>query len=236
MKPTLKLLALMPVLALSVACGGISPTAPDVPGATDDAAALAQSTSTKATAPRDCARIASVDLQLVPVMGESRESVTIEATYQGLGSLVGCAAPQWSARPAKAISEVRGFRALVDRSQSTSTTITATAPNGVTGRIQLKDLRPASASSRGCSVSAIQLRVLSDLGSRLAPIVEAKYSMLGSEGCAAPTWTADLRGVLVPQKDAFRIGVDVPQRPRGAAVTVWATAPNGLTAKIAVTR
>ena len=237
MKPTAKLLSLTPVLVLSMACGGMSPMAPDVPSETDVLSASAQSGSTKGISPRLCAWIASVDLQIVPATSLA-SSVVVEATYQGgsPGSDERCPAPKWSSKPAKAVTPIgNGFSARVDLAQMNGAPLViATAPNGAMGKIEIPVSGRMGPSARGCAVSAVELQVL-PLPTRSSPvIIEATYVMVGpSESrCAAPQWGASEPGILVPVKNAYRIGVD-PKMVSGKA-EVWATAPNGVTGSIVV--
>ena len=223
---TAKILALVSVVGLAVACNGLAPTAPSEPLApTDSGDGTAMSLSTGI-----CEAITGIDLQVVD---NSRTFVWVEATYKYPGShLVKCPAPSWySDRSDLVVDRNNPYRAGFPRSARGTALVTAKAPNGAHNSIRL-DL----GSTDNCAnIVAVDLQILpgrSDGGGVLW--IQAKYQFLGDtpDNCPVPpTFTASRRGLRVDPRDAFRVGIDQAQAP-GIKTTVAATAPNGVGSKI----
>ena len=142
MKNTMiRLLAVFAVTALGVACGSVSPSAPNDPLAGGDEAALSVGPTSKALAPRPCRNLASVKLEIVPSVGGNVSVVHVRARYHFWGpGLDSCAAPAWTANRRGSLSVDKDpFQAWVSLQQYPSVTVTATAPNGLADSLVVTD-------------------------------------------------------------------------------------------------
>jgi hypothetical protein len=232
MKTITKLLTLTPLLALAAACNGLAPTSPSDLAASDVAAVVATADTSKGVTPSVCKSVADVRLAIVP---SPKGILNIRATYVGIGSATSrCPGPSW-------VSDFQGilvpykdpFLVGVGAFDTDSVTVTATAPNGVTGSITIK--RPPQVTNSAVpackSIASVGLTIVP--GADNITHVKATYvSLGGSQGrCPAPAWTSNPRGVLAYDKDLFKVGV----RPSAAfSVTVTATAPNGVSGQIKI--
>jgi hypothetical protein len=84
-----------------------------------------------------CKQIVAVDMRVLPV-GISKNEVSLEARYRYDGPVLeSCSiAPTWTAsRRGLRVNPNNLFRASITRTAEVRTTVTATAPNGVFGRI-----------------------------------------------------------------------------------------------------
>jgi hypothetical protein len=133
-----RLVTLMAAVGLTAACGSVPPTAPNVPLApgpatvSDGVVAIDGSLPTGSGA---CKGVVAVVLQVVP---HPHDGVAeIRTSYKIAGWEPCLVPPTWTAnRPGLRINEKDRFRAEMDRRPAGSTTVYATAPNGVTGRIK----------------------------------------------------------------------------------------------------
>jgi hypothetical protein len=160
----------------------------------------------------------------------STSDVVIQATYLGLGSST-CGAPAFTSNPRGVLAVQPDLFRVGVRNQSGPVNVTATAPNGMTASIEVRGIVTALSIGpsacpgvTGVKLSRMQLTPTSDL------VIQATYQGLGSSTCAAPAFTSNPRGVLAAQPDLFRIGV----HGHTGAVTITATAPNGLAGQIQV--
>jgi DNA mismatch repair protein MutH len=223
-----KLLALMPLVALGAACNGLSPAAPDIPLAGDEGSAFELNAEAQAKTTDQCRDITAVNLKRVPSSGGEP---IIEATYVRLSpSYAKCEAPVWSSNPRGVLTAQKNpFRVGV--SSNDAVTVTATAPNGVKGQISIvgggANLGASAAQCR--DITAVNLKRVPSSGGE--PIIEATYVRLSPSyaKCEAPVWSSNPRGVLTAQKNPFRVGVS-----SNDAVTVTATAPNGVKGQISI--
>jgi hypothetical protein len=170
-----------------------------------------------------CKGVTGVELKLVA--STTRQAILVEATYLRLGSSFGnCAAPAWTSDPRGALTpQKNAFRVGV--SSNLEVVVTATAPNGMIGRITIHGrTTEIDASTTVChGVIGVELKLVPS-NTFAGLVVEAKYLGFGPtvSSCPAPAWTSNPRGVLTPQKDAFRVGVSSNRE-----VVVTATTRNG---------
>jgi hypothetical protein len=228
-----KFLALMPLVVLGAACSGSSPVAPSNPLATDEGSTSApnMSATSKDLVPSECRDITGVNLEIMP---STSQAIVIQASYVRLGGTTRCAAPIWTSNPRGALTpQLSAFRTGV--SSMRPVTVTAMAPNGVKGSLTLggksADLNTSTTLCQG--VTGVQLTVVPST-TNASVVVEATYLGFGPSlnNCPAPAWTSNPRGVLTPQLNAFRVGVNSPKR--GAIVT--ATTRNGMRGQIRLQR
>jgi len=92
--------------------------------------------TTSAVSPFSCKSIASVKLAIVP---GAADMTYIKATYAALGgSPSGCPAPVWTSNPRGVLGYEKDlFKVSVSPSAAFDVTVTATAPNGVSGQIKI---------------------------------------------------------------------------------------------------
>lgn len=224
MKTITKLLALIPLAALAAACNGVSPVAPDYPVAADEGFATAPNASatSKDAAVDNCRSITGVNLE---VLRSTKAEVVIKATYLKFGGIVTrCAAPIWNSDPRGALitNQLSAFRMGVKPMRPV--TVTAMAPNGVTGSLTLQGRDADLQASAVCqNVMGVKLALVPATNTP-KPQIRATYLTLGPsmDVCPAPVWASDPRGALTGTKDPFVVGVS-STRP----LTVTATAPNG---------
>jgi hypothetical protein len=225
MRTMTKLLALMPLVVLGAACNGSSPGAPDNPIAADEGFATAPNASatSKAADADSCRNIIGVNLEIVP---STKAGVEVHATYVQFGGItVRCKAPIWSSDPRGALvtNQLNAFRVSVKPIRPV--TVTAMAPNGVTGSLTLQGRATDLSASAVCkNVMGVKLALLPATNTP-KPQIRATYLTLGPsmDVCPAPVWSSEPRGALTATKDPFVVGVS-STRP----LTVTATAPNGV--------
>jgi len=83
-----------------------------------------------------CKDVAGVSVKIVPINSTSGD-VSLQATYRYFGSVsLGCSAPAWTAsRRGLNLNPYDPFRASIARRTTVRTTVTATAPNGLSGSV-----------------------------------------------------------------------------------------------------
>jgi hypothetical protein len=228
---TARILALISVVGLGVACNGLAPTAPSEPLASNesgDVTAMSRSTGI-------CEAVAGIDLQVVD---SSRTFLWVEANYKYIGSrAVKCPAPSWhSDRSDLVVDKDNPYRAGFPRSARGKALVTAKAPNGVHNSIGLH----LGDTDNCANIVAVDLQILSSGSDDGVVWIQAKYVFLGDtpDDCRVPpTFTASRPGLKIDTRDAFRAGIG--EAPAPAAVpapssktTVAAAAPNGVGSKI----
>jgi hypothetical protein len=178
--------------------------------------------------PALCPGITGVKLSRVSLTPTS--DVVIQATYLGLGSSP-CAAPAFTSNPRGVLAVQPDLFRIGVHNQSGPVSVTATAPNGMSASIEVRGVVTALSVGpslcpgvTGVKVSRMQLTPTSNI------VIQATYQGLGSSACAAPAFTSNPRGVLAVQPDLFRIGLGA----HSGAVTITATAPNGVAGQIQV--
>ena len=134
-----RFLALIPAVALTAACSGVTPTGSSATNPNDSYAAAGDATA-MAVPPGDsgqgCKQITEVLLRILPVGMSNEVAFQAKYRYEGPASL-GCSiAPVWTAsRRGLRVHPTDPFRAAIDRKTNVRTTVTATAPNGVFAKI-----------------------------------------------------------------------------------------------------
>jgi hypothetical protein len=220
MRTITKFLVLIPLVALGAACNGNSPGAPDNPMALGEGSSLDPSAKSDFAPP--CNNIAGVELKLVQSPGKDQ---IVHATYVSLsGSTARCSAPVWVSAPRGLLTaDPNPFRVRV-KPTTGDVTVTATAPNGVAGRLFIPGPANVKADAVCQNVRGVKLTVLPSTNVPNT-LVRATYVTLGPsmDVCPAPIWDSSPRGNLVTTKDPWVVGVKTV-RP----LTISATAPNGV--------
>jgi hypothetical protein len=134
-----KILAVVAAAVVAVACNGISPTSPGATVPSDDATALAGAKALDDPIPgSDCKSITTVDMVVLP---SPPTGTKVQAIY-----IAGCVpancrvAPIWSSKPrGRLVPTKDAFIVMVTRTRPpTPVMVTARAPNGVEGHIQIQ--------------------------------------------------------------------------------------------------
>ena len=218
-----KLMLVLVLAVLPLACDVANPAAPDFPAATSSSGtvtALGDGGGIRFDAP-SCKAIAAVRLNVQP-----REAAAlISASYvDGSGEPVGaCAAPKWSVNSETLVTD-GGFQAKV--SGYGKYFISAEAPNGVAGSAAFV-LEPTPGPADACkSIARVVLKASAKQFGMAS--VSAVYLDKPGEvvtGCAAPDWT--VKPFAEGSIDGFWFNVSGLD-PKEAYV-VYAVAPNGVT-------
>ena len=136
-----KLLALVALAVVAVACNGISPTAPSPAIRSDETSALAGATAEKSPAPAPdfgCRDITKVELRR---LRSEPGFAMVEAVYLNHTIPVRCdRTPEWSSRPRGRLRPTWNpfIVAVILTSPPSTVQVTAKAPNGVTGSILVR--------------------------------------------------------------------------------------------------
>lgn len=135
MRPMIRLAALIPFVAFLAACSGAGPMGPGQITSSDPYEAVSGD-ATAMRVPPACKNISGVDVLMLPPM--SIKEVRFEARYRYNTPEGRCtAAPLWEAsRSGILVHPKDPFRAWIPRSpRHERTVVTATAPNGIEGRL-----------------------------------------------------------------------------------------------------
>jgi hypothetical protein len=132
-----RFLALIPVVAFAAACSGVAPTGSSQITSNDSYdAASAQAATMTSRAPDSCKDISGVSVKVVHHTMSNH--VYVAATYLHLGPVIGSCtlSPAWTAsRRGLTVDPTNSFRAYIARRTDIRTTVTATAPNGRSGKV-----------------------------------------------------------------------------------------------------
>ena len=129
-----RFLAVVPVVALAWACGDAGPTDPGQ--GTSSAPSTAVSGDASAMGQEGCTDITAVEVRIVPAV--SLRDVTLQAKYRYAMPMTDACpiAPTWQAsRAGLNVSASDPFRSSIVGRSDLKTTVTATAPNGVSGSV-----------------------------------------------------------------------------------------------------
>lgn len=134
-----RFLALIPAVALTAACSGVAPTGSSAIVSNDSYKAAGDVTA-MAVPPSDseqgCKQIAEVLLRIQPMVLSNEVALQARYRYHGPVTQTCSIAPTWAAsRPGLKVHPIDPFRASIDRRTDVRTTVTATAPNGVFGKV-----------------------------------------------------------------------------------------------------
>ena len=129
-----KLFALMPVVALAAACNGAAPGSPSNASSGVSATDAVDATTAGAgfAAPKDNAACRMIEVvNLRKETGDLRVRFQAQYGYQRPTNNPCLVPPRWSADRGELTVEPDGFHAWTRRVENERTTVTATAPNGV---------------------------------------------------------------------------------------------------------
>jgi hypothetical protein len=223
----MKMLALMPVVALAVACGNSATPGGSTSLPSGNLATESGDASTMSIAP--ACIVTSVSLRTDDQT--SRSMIWIQALYvPSQPTLEKCPAPSWTAdRKGLVVDSANPFRAGYPRNLTGVVNVTATAPNGARNSIRV-DLGggtdfAAPPSNEACRrIEDISLRVVPVTGLQVR--VQAQYAYTrpttANVCTVTPKWTASRTGLTA---DGFFANID--RQPLGRTM-VTATAPNGV--------
>jgi hypothetical protein len=125
-----RFLALIPVVVLIAACGGVAPTASSAI-TSNDPYAIGGDVSAMASGKESCRLITDVMLRILPDDGTGNVVLQAQYRYEKPGAGECPIGPAWTAsRRGLYVNPCTPFLASIGRNTEVRTNVTATAPNG----------------------------------------------------------------------------------------------------------